>query len=834
MQNENPTFGNETPVAAEAVENLISDKEECISRMIDTLNVSPEEAESMMKAAEERLGMSPELYAKYDFFQVPESMQEELFEKIKLAEQQQLEKAEAQREKEEKYETEIAEKTGWDMDQVKNELRKIKKRLGVTIDEYFRNKYYDMSEDAQDKHYNKILAARKKSRRTQETKQLDEKTKAVNAIFLQTGMPKSEIDKELVDDLTVLDLTPTQYLNYRVFAVDKEERMAWGAEVQRLEQQKSARLKRTRQGVIARAALHLGISEKEAETKLSAITKAYKLTFAEAVKHQFYSLPQAEKKAAAAKILKERTETTRGYGKKYIHDLAVDLGCSDARADAILKEAKSRLGITSYLYTLYRFQDIPVMKQAARYREVLVEEEDKKERLDLARAGRIERLALRSGWSLVESEQAMIDAFNRSGISFVEYLQNDFFLLSAEEQDALHLELEQEREEQQAKERAACIAATMEYKGCTAEEAEEMLADAERRLKLNAQTYRRYKFYTVPVLDQWERYQEIKGQLSDRTQSQIDDYESYLAKIIDATGWTKEEALDRVRQAKKNCGASWKDFYAFKFWNLTEEEQKEYFTSELSLSLGKKYDDLRSRDIFVNKEAFLDKFKEYLGRGWVVSNKVTYQEFVETFKDTKKILYKPSNNGNSGSGIEVFDLTEGFEEAYNRISTLPRGIVEGYLVQHEEMSRLYPYSVNTIRVASICHDGTVEIPYAILRVGANKSFVDNFTTGGMVADMDLETGKAKTDAVDVHGNLFELHPDTLVPVKGFEIPYFKEGLDMVRRAGHDVNGYIGWDVAITENGPVLIEGNVDPGNRLLSMPHIPERKGMAYVMRKFL
>ena len=315
---------------------------------------------------------------------------------------------------------------------------------------------------------------------------------------------------------------------------------------------------------------------------------------------------------------------------------------------------------------------------------------------------------------------------------------------------------------------------------------------------------------------------------------QIDDYESYLNKIINATGWTKETALENVRRAKANCGASWKDFYAFKLWDRTEEQQREFFTTEVSQAVTKKYYDLRSRDIFVNKEYYLEKFKDYLGRNWVVSNNVTEEEFAEAFKNDVKVMYKPSNNGNSGGGIEVFDVSNGCKEAYEQISKLPRGIVEGFLIQHADLSKLYPHSVNTIRVATICHDGKVEIPYAILRMGAYGSCVDNFTTGGMVADVDLETGKTRTHAVDVHGKVFELHPDTQVPIKGYQIPCWHEGLEMVRKAGSQVNGYIGWDLAIGVNGPTLIEGNVDPGNRLLQMPHIPERKGMAHIMRKFL
>ena len=47
---------------------------------------------------------------------------------------------------------------------------------------------------------------------------------------------------------------------------------------------------------------------------------------------------------------------------------------------------------------------------------------------------------------------------------------------------------------------------------------------------------------------------------------------------------------------------------------------------------------------------------------------------------------------------------------------------------------------------------------------------------------------------------------------GREIPLWKEAMAMVKRAAEMIPSvkYIGWDVAISENGPLFIEGNHDP------------------------
>ena len=46
--------------------------------------------------------------------------------------------------------------------------------------------------------------------------------------------------------------------------------------------------------------------------------------------------------------------------------------------------------------------------------------------------------------------------------------------------------------------------------------------------------------------------------------------------------------------------------------------------------------------------------------------------------------------------------------------------------------------------------------------------------------------------------------------------------------------YLMMDIAITENGPVLIEANIMPGNRILQMPYVTDRIGKRSVMERFL
>jgi hypothetical protein len=69
------------------------------------------------------------------------------------------------------------------------------------------------------------------------------------------------------------------------------------------------------------------------------------------------------------------------------------------------------------------------------------------------------------------------------------------------------------------------------------------------------------------------------------------------------------------------------------------------------------------------------------------------------------------------------------------------------------------------------------------------------------------------------------HPDTGVELAGFEVPCWREAYALVKRA-HGVFaefGSIGWDVALTTDGPKLLEANAwwDPPT---FAPHIMSRE----------
>lgn len=175
----------------------------------------------------------------------------------------------------------------------------------------------------------------------------------------------------------------------------------------------------------------------------------------------------------------------------------------------------------------------------------------------------------------------------------------------------------------------------------------------------------------------------------------------------------------------------------------------------------------------------------------------------------------------SYGGMNTFRLTrEDFPLSSEKLDMLYSSVrVSAYLyqdviVQHSEMDKMNPSCINSIRIDTfIDREGNCDILSAFLRMSITNSHVDNASSGGCYAGIDLETGilnKYAYSAISVTGgHIFTEHPVTGTVFQGFRIPFFEEVKSFILEIAK-INPslrLIGWDVAITPEGPVLIEGN---------------------------
>jgi hypothetical protein len=144
-------------------------------------------------------------------------------------------------------------------------------------------------------------------------------------------------------------------------------------------------------------------------------------------------------------------------------------------------------------------------------------------------------------------------------------------------------------------------------------------------------------------------------------------------------------------------------------------------------------------------------------------------------------------------------------------------VVEELIEQAPEMAALNPFSVNTVRVPTLKLKDRVVVFHPFLRIGRGKSVVDNAASGGIIAVADEKTGIVTYEGVDEKGNHFIRHPESNVIIPGFQIPKWDEAVELVTQLSAVVenNHYCGWDIALTKNGWVMVEGN--PRGQLVVM-----------------
>ena len=295
---------------------------------------------------------------------------------------------------------------------------------------------------------------------------------------------------------------------------------------------------------------------------------------------------------------------------------------------------------------------------------------------------------------------------------------------------------------------------------------------------------------------------------------------------------------DMLRCALK-YNAGYMDYKIAEMYRLTDEQKKTVITRGLSNEIVRRMNDKAYWYLFDDKAVFNELFKEHIGRSWLKLSGDTAPEAFKAFlAENPDIIAKPLE-GSSGVGIERFtaDAWRGREEAF--LSELRKkgiGILEERVIQHPRMMDMCATSVNTIRIATLLGDKKQGVVYAFLRIGVGK-VMDNVDCGGMAARVDLDSGKLLTVGADKAGNTFRLHPVTGTPIIGFEVPYFQEAVQMCLEAAQKVPQmrYIAWDVAVTENGPLFIEGNSFPSHAVPQFAaHYPDGIGIMREFREFI
>jgi hypothetical protein len=191
----------------------------------------------------------------------------------------------------------------------------------------------------------------------------------------------------------------------------------------------------------------------------------------------------------------------------------------------------------------------------------------------------------------------------------------------------------------------------------------------------------------------------------------------------------------------------------------------------------------------------------------------------------------------NGVNVSPAGLRDAFKAGY---------VIQEFVTQHPKLAAFHPTSVATLRLVTINTGSEIVLFESDMKIGAGGIIVSNFSAGGLIGEVDPATGRLFKCFYGKPGygaRTVQRHPDSGVLFEGFEVPFYREAVEMAKAIHRRLYGLrsIGWDIAIGPDGPIVIEGNDNweltqtPVTRLKKafyalLPDMPRHRGPVDVL----
>ena len=222
----------------------------------------------------------------------------------------------------------------------------------------------------------------------------------------------------------------------------------------------------------------------------------------------------------------------------------------------------------------------------------------------------------------------------------------------------------------------------------------------------------------------------------------------------------------------------------------------------------------------------------FVKRDFLGTEKASEDEIRAFIERHGEVLKKPIYES-GGSGIELLRREDMSDELLKELKRRAY-VLEERIVQHHLLNEINPSCVNSVRVVTILDkDRIPQIVGAALRCGAPGSIVDNLHSGGAAYPIDLATGKISRPGRDnVSEKSYDTHPSTGMFMIGLQLPNWDILLHEVREAAKLSQNmiYLGWDIAVTEDGVDFIEANFGHGIDVVQYDNVGKKE----LMRQYL
>lgn len=260
---------------------------------------------------------------------------------------------------------------------------------------------------------------------------------------------------------------------------------------------------------------------------------------------------------------------------------------------------------------------------------------------------------------------------------------------------------------------------------------------------------------------------------------------------------------------------SYEQYLYYRMQYLGKEARHSIMSVDELWDIEKKFNDDAYRHIFNSKKVFHEHFSKYMHRDILFLEDSSFEEYETFMQGHDKVLAKPDNMY-AGIGVYIIDNKDKKTVKEEWEALKAKGyLIEEYLTQDNEYAEVYSGSLNTMRICTLINkDGLPLVFAASNQFGSGGSVTDNDDDKGIWANIDVSTGVVDSVEVDCDTYVvYDAHPDTHRPIKGFCNPGFTEVVELAKKLALEIPQcrLVGWDIARLSDGNLeVIEGNVTP------------------------
>lgn len=270
-------------------------------------------------------------------------------------------------------------------------------------------------------------------------------------------------------------------------------------------------------------------------------------------------------------------------------------------------------------------------------------------------------------------------------------------------------------------------------------------------------------------------------------------------------------------------GNNIREEFFYDFAHKSHEEKSKYITFANRFEYYKFLNNPEDEKILKDKYLTYECFKEYYGRDVVLCKDAgdygVYSKFV---KCHPAFIVKPESLA-LGTGVHIENVKDWHSEEELFESLIQEGlknsqltwkkntgiVLEELIKQDEAMAVLHPASVNIIRIITVWFEDKIEIIDAWLRIGINGNEISGASMGEIYCGVNLDSGIVETKGYTEFADVYEKHPYSHIELMGYQIPRWDELISLCQELARKIPTVrlVGWDLALTENGWVIVEGN---------------------------